>query len=156
MIDDAYLDRLLSHLYDQDLGQWDRDFVSDMIDRLGEYGERLEITPRQQEQLNRLEDQYPMSSVKPAAGPGHNNPPADDVGGIAAGQLRAFIERIERLEEEKSDLQSDIKDVYAEAKESGFDIKIMRQIVRLRKMDKDDRDEQMTMIELYGKALGIW
>ncbi|HSK41134.1 MAG TPA: DUF2312 domain-containing protein [Arenibaculum sp.] len=80
---------------------------------------------------------------------------ADDVGGIAADRLRSFIERIERLEEEKKGLQDDIKDVYAEAKGTGFDIKIMRQIIRLRKMEKDDLQEQEELLALYKAALGM-
>ncbi len=78
-----------------------------------------------------------------------------DVGGVAAERLKSFIERIERLEEEKKGLQDDIKEVFAEAKGTGFDTKIMRQIIRLRKMDKNDRDEQETLLELYKQALGM-
>jgi uncharacterized protein (UPF0335 family) len=78
-----------------------------------------------------------------------------DVGGIAADQLRSLIERIERLEEEKAALASDIRDIYAEGKGNGFDTKIMRQIVRLRKMDKADRQEQETLLDLYKQALGL-
>ena len=78
-----------------------------------------------------------------------------DVGGIAADQLRALIERIERLEEEKAALASDIRDIYAEAKGNGFDTKIMRQIVRLRKMDKADRQGQDPLLDLYKQALGL-
>jgi len=78
-----------------------------------------------------------------------------DVGGIAAEQLRSFIERIERLEEEKAALAADIKDVFAEAKSSGFEIKIMRQILRMRKMEPNDLQEQETLLELYMRALGM-
>jgi uncharacterized protein (UPF0335 family) len=78
-----------------------------------------------------------------------------DVGGIAVDRLRSFIERIERLEEEKKGLQDDIKEVYAEAKGTGFDAKIMRQIIRLRKMDKNDLQEQEAILELYKQALGM-
>ena len=78
-----------------------------------------------------------------------------DVGGIAGERLRSFIERIERLEEERRTLASDIKEVYAEAKGSGFDAKIMRQIVRIRRMDKDDLDEQETLLDIYKRALGM-
>ena len=78
-----------------------------------------------------------------------------DVGGIAADRLRSLIERIERLEEEKAALAGDIREVYAEAKGSGFDTKIMRQIVRLRKMDKADMQEQETLLDLYKRALGL-
>ena len=75
--------------------------------------------------------------------------------GFAAGQLKSLVERIERLEEEKAALAADIKDVFAEAKGNGFDTKIMRQILKLRKMDKDDVDEQETLLDLYKQALGI-
>jgi len=78
-----------------------------------------------------------------------------DVRGIAGEQLRSFIERIERLEEEKRTLSADIKDVYAEAKGSGFDIAIMRQIIRIRRMDQDDVDEQETLLDIYKRALGM-
>lgn len=78
-----------------------------------------------------------------------------DVGGIAADQLRSYIERIERLEEEKAALAADIKDVFAEAKGNGFDVKTMRQILKLRKLDKDDLQEQEHLLELYKLALGI-
>jgi uncharacterized protein (UPF0335 family) len=78
-----------------------------------------------------------------------------DVGGIAGDRLKSFIERIERLEEEKKALANDIKEVYAEAKGTGFDTKIMRQLIRLRKMDKDDLDEQESLIDIYKRALGM-
>lgn len=73
---------------------------------------------------------------------------------FAKDQLRAFIERIERLEEEKAALLGDIKEVYAEAKGNGFDTKIMRQVVRIRKLDKSDREEQDALIDLYLSAVG--
>ncbi len=78
-----------------------------------------------------------------------------DVGGISGDRLKSFIERIERLEEEKAALAADIKDVFAEAKGNGFDTKIMRQILKIRKMDKDDVDEQETLLDLYKQALGM-
>ncbi|MBB4100154.1 DUF2312 domain-containing protein [Sphingomonas sp. Sphisp140] len=74
---------------------------------------------------------------------------------ISAEQLRLFIERIERLEEEKKGIADDIKDVYAEAKSTGFDVKTMRNIVRLRKMEKHHRDEAEMLLETYKQALGI-
>ena len=70
-------------------------------------------------------------------------------------QLRLLIERVERLEEEKKGVAEDIKDVYSEAKAFGFDAAIMRQIVRLRKMSKDDRAEMEAILETYKKALGM-
>jgi len=74
---------------------------------------------------------------------------------ISAEQLRLFIERIERLEEEKKGIADDIKDVYAEAKSTGFDTKTMRAIVRLRKMEKHHRDEADALLETYRNALGL-
>ena len=74
---------------------------------------------------------------------------------VAAGQLRAFIERIERLEEEKQSLADDIKDVYAEMKGTGFDTKAVRTIVRLRKKDQAERQEEEAMLDLYKAALGM-
>ncbi|WP_374284064.1 DUF2312 domain-containing protein [Novosphingobium sp.] len=70
-------------------------------------------------------------------------------------RLRLLIERVERLEEEKKGIQDDIKDVYAEAKAVGYDAKIMRQIVRLRKMKPDDRKEMEAILDLYKAALGL-
>jgi uncharacterized protein (UPF0335 family) len=78
-----------------------------------------------------------------------------DVGGIAGDRLRSFIERIERLEEERRVLSADLKEVYAEAKGSGFEPKIMRQIVRLRKRDKDELDEEESLLDVYKRALGM-
>ncbi len=78
-----------------------------------------------------------------------------EVGGVAGDRLRSFIERIERLEEEKATIAVDIREVYAEAKATGFDPKIMRQIVRLRKMESDDRQEQEALLEIYKSALGM-
>jgi len=75
-------------------------------------------------------------------------------GGFAAGHLRAFIERIERLEEEKRALGEDLKQVYAEAKSTGFTPKVMRQVVRLRKMDTAERQEQEALLRVYLDALG--
>ena len=78
-----------------------------------------------------------------------------DVGGIAADRLRSLIERIERLEEEKKGISSDIRDIFAEAKGARFDVKTMRTILKLRKMNAADRDEQEFLIETYRKALDI-
>ncbi|WP_028033756.1 DUF2312 domain-containing protein [Chelativorans sp. J32] len=74
---------------------------------------------------------------------------------VAAGQLRAFIERIERLEEEKQTISDDIKDVYAEMKGNGFDVKAVRTIVRLRKKDQAERQEEEAILDLYKAALGM-
>ena len=78
-----------------------------------------------------------------------------EVGGIAAERLRAFLERIERLEEEKAALTADIREVYAEAKASGFDARVMRQVIRLRKMDRSQRQEHEHLLELYKRAVGL-
>jgi uncharacterized protein (UPF0335 family) len=74
---------------------------------------------------------------------------------VAAGQLRAFIERIERLEEEKKTIADDIKEVYAEAKGTGFDTKAVRTIIRLRKKDQAERQEEEAILDLYKAALGM-
>lgn len=78
-----------------------------------------------------------------------------DIGGIAGDRLRSFVERIERLEEEKTALQGDVREVYSEAKGAGFDIKILRQVIRLRKMDNADRREQEELLDLYKRMLGL-
>lgn len=77
------------------------------------------------------------------------------VGGIAVDRLRSLIERIERSEEEKKAIQSDIRDIFAEAKSAGFDVKIMRTIIKLRKMNAADRDEQEFILDTYRKALDL-
>lgn len=77
------------------------------------------------------------------------------IGGIAADALRQFIERIERLEEEKQTLQADIKDVYAQSKSQGFDTKIIRQIIRMRKLEDQEREEIEQLIDLYKAAIGM-
>jgi len=76
-------------------------------------------------------------------------------GNVAADQLRLFIERIERLEEEKKGIADDVKDVYAEAKANGYDTKTMRKIVALRRMEKHARDEADALLETYRNALGL-
>ncbi len=79
-----------------------------------------------------------------------------DVGGIAGARLQSFMERIERLEEEKSALAEDIKEVYAEAKGVGFDAKIIRKIVSMRKMDGEKRREEEELLDLYKTAVGMF
>ena len=78
-----------------------------------------------------------------------------EAGGVAGAQLRSFIERIERLEEEKAALAADIREVYGEAKGTGFEPKAMRQIVRLRKLEYADRQEQEALLDIYKSALGM-
>jgi uncharacterized protein (UPF0335 family) len=82
-----------------------------------------------------------------AAAVGHNS--------VAGDQLRSLIERVERLEAEKQDLATDIREIYTEAKSVGFDTKAMRTIVRMRKKDKAEREEEATILELYLAALGM-
>jgi len=77
------------------------------------------------------------------------------VGGIAGDQLKAYIEKIERLEEQKSEISEEIRGVFAEAKFSGFDIKTMRQVLKLRKLDTQQRTEEEELLDLYKLALGM-
>ena len=83
-----------------------------------------------------------------------NGEAAPGASGVAAERLRSFIERVERLEEEKAVIAGDIKEVYAEAKGEGYETKILRQIIRLRKMDRAERQEQEALLDLYLSALG--
>lgn len=76
-------------------------------------------------------------------------------GGIAGDQLRTIIERIEKLEEEKAAIGADIREIFAEAKGNGYDTKALRQILKLRKMDESERQEQESMLDLYMRALGM-
>ena len=78
-----------------------------------------------------------------------------DIGGIGAERLKSFVERIERLEEEKAALMADIREVYAEAKSNGFEPKIMRRLITLRRMDSADREEQDALLDLYRQAVGL-
>ena len=76
-------------------------------------------------------------------------------GNVAGDQLRSYIERIERLEEEKANLATDVREVFAEAKANGYDVKTMRQVLKLRKMEPADRSEQEYLIDTYLRALGM-
>ncbi|MBB3066979.1 MULTISPECIES: DUF2312 domain-containing protein [Limibacillus] len=78
-----------------------------------------------------------------------------DVAGVTGEQLKSYIERIERLEEEKKALAEDVKEVYAEAKGNGFDTKVMRKLISLRKMNASDRAEQEELLDLYKTAIGM-
>ena len=91
----------------------------------------------------------------PAVDEGRQKTVSKDVGGVAGDRLRSFVERIERLEEEKKALGADIKEVYSEAKGHGFDTKILRKVIALRKKDKEERDEEETLLDLYKQALGM-
>ncbi|PKR55429.1 DUF2312 domain-containing protein [Thalassospira marina] len=78
-----------------------------------------------------------------------------EVGGIQADQLASYVERIERLEAEKANLMADIKEVYGEAKALGYDEKILRQVIKLRKIEEHERSEQEEVLEVYKRALGM-
>lgn len=83
------------------------------------------------------------------------DPVSDTAHSFAKGQLKAIIERIEKLEASKKEISDDIKDVYGEAKGNGFDVKALRTIIRMRKQDVDERQEQETILETYQQALGM-
>ena len=87
------------------------------------------------------------------SGPGHNS--GGNIGGIAADALRQYVDRIERLEEEKKALSEDLKQVYSEAKSTGFDVKILRKIIAMRKVADHERLEQAEILEIYKIALGM-
>lgn len=109
------------------------------------HGDDTAFTAKQWGQVQRLEDRYVTRKA------GHNS----GIGGIAGEALVQFLERIERLEEEKGAIADDIKSVFDQAKGQGFDVKIIRQIVRLRKMEAQDRQETHQLLELYGRATGL-
>jgi uncharacterized protein (UPF0335 family) len=113
-------------------------FAGDRRDRVLNKGEQRDIEDADQAGV------HPKQREKEA-----------EVGGIAADRLRSIIERVERLEDEKKALSSDIKDVMAEAKSAGFDVKVIRQILRIRKQEPADVEEQETLLDLYRRALGI-
>jgi uncharacterized protein (UPF0335 family) len=81
--------------------------------------------------------------------------PDTQAGGIAADRLRSLVDRIERLEEERKALGSDIRDIYSEAKSAGFDVKVLRQLIRVRKQEPADIEEQETLLDVYRRALGM-
>jgi uncharacterized protein (UPF0335 family) len=82
-------------------------------------------------------------------------PEETQTGGIAADRLRSIIERIERLEEERKALAGDIKDIYGEAKSAGFDVKVIRQLIRIRKQEPAEVEEQESLLDIYRRALGM-
>lgn len=81
--------------------------------------------------------------------------PEAEVGGVAADRLRSIIERVERLEEERKALADDIKDIFAEAKSAGFDVGVVKQLIRIRKKEPAEVEEQETLLDLYRRALGM-
>jgi uncharacterized protein (UPF0335 family) len=78
-----------------------------------------------------------------------------EVWGVSTDRLRSFVDRIERLEEEKMALAADIREVYSEAKGAGFDVRVMRQLIRLRKLDKNDRTQMEEILSVYERALDM-
>ena len=81
--------------------------------------------------------------------------PDAKAGGVAADRLRSLVDRIERLEEERKALGGDIRDIYAEAKSAGFDVKVLRQLIRVRRQEPADVEEQETLLDVYRRALGM-
>jgi len=79
----------------------------------------------------------------------------ENLGGISAGQLRSFVEKIETLEQDKAELMATLRDVFADAKSEGFDVGVMRQLLKLRRLKKEDLAEQEGLLEIYRSALGI-
>ena len=82
-------------------------------------------------------------------------PDVTEGGNLAGDRLRSIVERIERLEEERKALSGDIKDIYSEAKSAGFDVKVLRQLIRLRKQEPAEIEEQETLLDVYRRALGM-
>ncbi len=98
-----------------------------------------------------------MSDVQEAAASRQRQAESEDteVGGIAVDRLRSIIERVERLEEERKALAGDIKDIFSEAKSAGFDVKVIRQLISLRKKEPSEVEEQESLLDLYRRALGM-
>lgn len=115
---------------------------------------RSEIEPvlRKAEEQIRKARRRQMVDAAVAA---ENGEDAAQWGNISAERLRSLIERIERLEEERKALGSDIKDIFAEAKSAGFDVKVMRQLIRIRKQEPAEVEEQETLLDVYRRALGM-
>lgn len=103
----------------------------------------------------------PVTEQELAPGAGHNSGKKevsqDEIraGGVAVERLRSIVERIERLEEERKAIASDIKDIYAEAKSAGFDTKVLRELIKIRKREAAEVEEQETMLDVYRRALGM-
>ena len=95
------------------------------------------------------------SSMNEAAASRTRQQDETETGGIAADRLRSFIERIERLEEERKALASDIKDVYAETKSAGFDVAVVRKLISIRRKEPAEVEEEETLLDIYRRALGM-
>lgn len=96
-----------------------------------------------------------QADVEDVAGPGHNGPETAQWGNIAADRLRSIVERIERLEEERKALSGDIKDIYTESKSAGFDVKVLRALIALRKKEPAEVEDQETLLDVYRRALNM-
>jgi uncharacterized protein (UPF0335 family) len=97
-----------------------------------------------------------MSEAKSEPGPGHNSGEDNPAqGNIAADRLRSLVDRIERMEEERKAISSDIKDIYVEAKSAGFDTKVLRALIAIRKKEAAEVEEQETLLDVYRRALGM-
>lgn len=103
-----------------------------------------------EQSINRVPGQSDVESIT-----GIDSGNATKVGGVAADRLKSIVERIERLEEERKALGSDIKDIYTEAKSAGFDVKVLRQLVRMRKQEPADVEEHEMLLDVYRRALGM-
>ncbi len=90
-----------------------------------------------------------------AAQAGHNSGETEEARNFAGERLRSIVERIERLEEERKALAQDIKDIYSEAKSAGFDVKVLRQLIRIRRQEPSDVEEQETLLDVYRRAIGM-
>ena len=100
-------------------------------------------------------DQRTSLAEAPAASVASEPGPTSEVGGVAVERLRSIIDRVERLEEERKALTSDIKDIFGEAKSAGFDVKALRKLISLRKMERAEREELDGLVEVYMHALGM-
>lgn len=96
-----------------------------------------------------------QTDVEQVTGPGHNGPELDKHKNFAADRLRSIVERIERLEEERKALSSDIKDLFTEAKSAGFSTSVLRKLIRLRSKDPSEVEEEETLLDVYRHALGM-
>lgn len=106
------------------------------------------------DRMNKAADDAGIPRTTPASA-GDNSKKKPRIGGVAVEQLRSIIQRIERLEEEKSGIAADIRDVFAEAKGNGFHVKAIRKIIKLRQLDAQQREEEETILDTYMRALGM-
>lgn len=152
--------RIVTHALEKDLGAWDRDFLEDLAERMTDNfpGKHFTPTARQEEQLTRIKDQYLMAKPNVKKPPPQDDAPAKpghNKGGFVGEQLRSFVERLEKLDEERSGISADIRDVMAEAKANGFDPKTVRRILKIRKIGSAEYEEQRALEDAYAHALGI-